>query len=110
MSSGTALGTNYLDSEHGYIIQSGVPAYEFGQDGSTFYEADLTSYAYAFKLSYGDGDYYTGTVYAAPEYGYSTSYTTTTTDEKGNTDTYTLPGSPPARRQQSGPGLRQQLL
>ena len=47
--SSTAMGTSYLDSEHGYIIQRGVPAYEFGQDGSTFYEADLTSYAYSLQ-------------------------------------------------------------
>ena len=92
VSNGTAVGTSYLGSEHDYIIKSGVPEYLFGSSGSTFYEADLTSYAYAFKFTYGDGDYYTGTVYAAPEYGYSTSYTKTTTDEKGNTDTYTITG------------------
>ena len=88
----TAIGTSYLGSEHDYIIKSGVPEYRFGSSGGTFYEADLAAYAYTFKLTYGDGDYYTGTVYAAPEYGYSTSYTKTTTDEKGHTDTYTITG------------------
>ena len=92
VSNGTAVGTSYLGSEHDYIIKSGVPEYLFGKSGATFYEADLVSYAYAFKLTYGDGDYYTGTVYAAPEYGYSAGYTKTTTDEKGQTDTYTITG------------------
>ncbi len=92
VSSGTAVGTNYLGSEHDYIIKSGVPQYLFGSSGGTFYEADLVTYAYTYKLTYGDGDYYTGTVYAAPEYGYSTTYTKTVTDEKGQTDTYTITG------------------
>ena len=90
--SGTVVGSNYLGSEHDYIIKSGVPEYLFGKSGATFYEADLVSYAYSYKLTYGDGDYYSGTVYAAPEYGYSTGYTKTTTDEKGHTDTYTITG------------------
>ncbi len=87
-------GANYLGSEHDYIIQSGVPEYLFGSSGGTFYEADLVAYAYNFKLTYGDGDYYTGTVYAAPEYGYSTSYTKTINDIEGTveTATYTITG------------------
>jgi hypothetical protein len=89
VSNGTAVGTNYLASEHDYIIKSGVSEYYFG---GGYYDADLVSYAYAFLFTYGSGDYYTGTVYAEPEYGYSASYTMTTTDEKGNTDTYAITG------------------
>ncbi len=90
VSNGTAVGTSYLGSEHDYIIKSGVPEYLFGKSGATFYEADLVSYAYSYKLTYGDGDYYTGTVYAAPEYGYFNGYTKTTTDENGQSGTYTI--------------------
>jgi len=89
MSNGASVGASYLTSEHDYILKSGVLEYYFG---GGFFEADLTTYAYAFKFTYGSGDYYTGTVYAAPEYVYSTSYTKTTTDENGNTDTYTITG------------------
>lgn len=63
-----ALGTNYLDSEVGYIIQSGIPEFEFGQGtNGTFYEADVGAYSrYDFTFVYGSGsgDYYVGYVYA----------------------------------------------
>jgi probable HAF family extracellular repeat protein len=88
VSRGTTVGTTYLGSEQDYIIQSGIPTYLFGSSGGTFYEADLAAYAYSFKFTYGNGDYYTGTVYAAPEYGYSTSYTKSITDENGKTGAY----------------------
>jgi probable HAF family extracellular repeat protein len=67
VSYGTAIGTNYLGSEHDYIITSGVPKYEFGKDGSTFYEADAGDYSrydFTFYYNSGSGDYYIGYVYA----------------------------------------------
>jgi len=54
--------------------------------------ASTTSNAYTFTYTYGDGDYYSGTVYAATGYGYSTGYTLSTTDEKGNTGAYAITG------------------
>ena len=90
-----ALGVNYLDTEHGYIIQDGIAAYEFGYDDETIYEADLTAYAYDFSFTYGNRDSYTGTVYAAPEHGYSIYYTHQVSDENGLTGTYSISGETP---------------
>ncbi|MFZ5447842.1 MAG: DNRLRE domain-containing protein [Thermodesulfobacteriota bacterium] len=84
------LGSNYLGSESDSIIMSGVPEYYYGNHDGTFYEADLVAYAYAFTFTYNNGDYYTGSVYAAPEYGYSTSYTWTTTAENGQSAMYAI--------------------
>ncbi len=86
----SVIGTEYLGSEHDYIITDGVNEYLFGSSGGFFEEADLTAYAYDFKFTYGNGDYYTGTMYAEPEKGYSTSYTQTTTDENGQTGSYVI--------------------
>ncbi len=92
MSNGTMVGAGYLGSEHDYIIKDGVLEYLFGSSGG-FHEADLTGYAYDFKFTYGNGDYYTGTVYAAPEKGYSAvGYTQTVTDEHGRTGAYAITG------------------
>jgi len=63
-----AAGAGYLGSEQDYIIQSGEPAFFFGAgpDGK-IYEADLGA-CYDFIFTYEGGDYYTGVVYAAPDY------------------------------------------
>ena len=84
---GGSLG---IGSEQGYIIEQD-PEYLFGNSGGICYEADLgEANVYAFTFAYGDGDYYTGVVYAKPDYGYSTGYSQTTTDENGLTGTYTI--------------------
>ena len=89
VNSSAALGSGYLGSEHGYILKDGVPEYEFGKDGGTFYEADKVCYEYDFTFTYGDGDYYTGIFCAEPVKGYGTNYSQTVTDENGQTGTYT---------------------
>jgi hypothetical protein len=80
------MGGGYLNSEAGYIIMTGVPEYFFSSGES----ADLVSYAYDFTFTYGNNDRYTGTVYAAPEYGYREGYTRSTVDENGLTGTYLI--------------------
>ncbi len=60
-----AVGSNFLGSEAGYIIQANIPGYYF----SRYYEAEAsanpTNYIrFDFKYVYGSGDYYTGRVYA----------------------------------------------
>jgi len=89
-SANIALSVNYLGGEHDYVILGGVPEYLFGWVDDNLYEADLVAYAYDFTFTYGDGDYYTGTVYAAPEDGYTLGYSQTVTDENGQTGTYTI--------------------
>jgi len=85
-------GTENLGSESGHIIMAGIPEYYFGAEtpGGSIFEADLAFYAYDFTCTYGNGDYYSGTVYAAPEFGYDTQYTQTTPDENGQTATYAI--------------------
>jgi hypothetical protein len=51
--------------------------------------------AYDYKFTYANGDYYTGTVYATTEYGYSINYTQTTTDENNQTGNYVITGVTP---------------
>lgn len=87
VSNGTAIGTAYLESEHDYIIMTGVPEYYFG---GGYYEADLVTYAYDFTLTYSGGDFYNGVVYATPEKGYDANYTLTTAAEGGQTGTYAI--------------------
>ncbi len=77
-----AVGYDYLGSEFDYIIQAGHPEFYFG---GGFDEADV-SCAYSFKFAYGNGDYYTGTVYAPAGYTNSASIK----DENGLTGTYSL--------------------
>ncbi|MFZ5448336.1 MAG: glycosyl hydrolase family 17 protein [Thermodesulfobacteriota bacterium] len=87
VSTGTAVGTAYLTSEHDYIIQSGIEAYYFG---GGYYEADAKADRYDFWYwnCYGSGDYYYGYVYAPADYGYSVGYTYWTLDETGNWGQY----------------------
>ncbi len=66
---GTAVGTNYLTSEHDHIILGWVPEYAFG---GGFEEADLVTYAYDYTFNFNNGDSYKGIVYAEPEKGYYT--------------------------------------
>jgi hypothetical protein len=64
VSSGTAVGTNYLGSEHDYIIQGSIPEFYFG---GGYNEADLGNYSrydYYFCYTDGSGDNYKGYVYA----------------------------------------------
>jgi hypothetical protein len=101
--------------EHIQTVDSNVSAYPSGPDDShataagnqkaTAEFVDLLNYyydrwmgntttcnSYDFRYTYGNGDYYTGTVYASPGYGYSTSYTQSLTDENNQTGTYTITG------------------
>ncbi len=64
VSAGEAVGWEYLGSEYDYIIQAGKPEFFFG---GGYYEAEVAC-AYSFKFFFGNGDYYTGTVYAPPGY------------------------------------------
>jgi hypothetical protein len=76
VSNGTAVGSSYLDSEHDYIIKSGVPEFYFG-DG--YYEADVGSYSrydFIYYLNDGSGDYYKGHVYAPTYFQTSSPYLT----------------------------------
>ena len=86
------MGTAYLGSEDAYIRVDGVAEYRFGGLNTVGFvlEADLVLYAYAFTCTYGNGDYYQGTVYAAPEYGYAEGYIEAFTDENGQLGTYAI--------------------
>ena len=64
-------GTNYLKSELAYVKNANVGVYQFGQG---YYEADAGD-TYLFKYSYGNGDYYTGKMYANPAGMYYPGYT-----------------------------------
>jgi Right handed beta helix region len=46
--------------------------------------------AYSFTYTFGDGDYYTGIVYASGGYGYYQGYSRTKIDARGNTGTYSI--------------------
>ena len=61
--SGLAAGLSHLGSETGFIIKDKIGDYRFGNYLGKFYEADAGD-KYTFKCTYGDGDYYTGVVYA----------------------------------------------
>ncbi len=99
VSNGTAVGTNYLGSEHDYIIQSGVPEYLFGSSDGTFYEADVSSsyssYDFTYYYNNGSGDYYSGWIYAPNGYnGYQVGYKqATSADENGQTGYYEITNS-----------------
>ncbi|MGQ9920750.1 MAG: hypothetical protein ACUVRZ_05410 [Desulfobacca sp.] len=82
VSAGEFVGTEYLGSEADYILQAGQPEFYFG---SGYYEADV-SCAYSFKFTYGNGDFYTGTVYAPPGYSYGSSIK----DENGLLGRYSI--------------------
>jgi len=87
-------GTENLGSESGHIIMAGIPEYYFGAEtpGGSIFEADLAFYAYDFTCTYGNGDYYSGTVYAAPDYGYTAGYTENFTAENNLPGTYAITG------------------
>ena len=83
---GTFVGDAYLGSELDYIVKNGVSCYKFGQD----YEADAGD-KYAFKYSYGNGDYYLGYVYQSPGGTYYPGYKfTTMKNELGLTGYYQI--------------------
>ena len=87
-------GSSYLNSESGHIIMDAVPEYFFGAEtpGGQIFEADLVAYAYDFTFTYSNSpaDYFTGTLYAEPEKGYSLIFTQTLPVEQGQTGTYTM--------------------
>jgi len=82
VSNGEVVGTEYLGSEYDYILQAGQPEFSFG---GGYFEADV-SCAYAYKFLYGNGDYYTGTVYAPAGY----AAPNTLIDENGLSGSYKL--------------------
>jgi hypothetical protein len=85
------IGTSGLGSESGFILKEGIPEYHFGQT----IQVNLMTYAYDFTHSYnnGNGDSYTGTVYAAPEHGYYQNYILpVTADENGRPGRYLITG------------------
>ena len=81
--------TAYLGNENGYIKKDGVSAYLF----SRYYEADAGD-TYTFRYSYGNGDYYTGKVYARPIYAYYPGWKSayTATNESGSVGNYEITG------------------
>lgn len=86
------VGLNYLGSEKDYIIRNNVPEYYFGageKNGApAIFEADLVWVEYAFKYTYGNGDYYEGSVWARMDYGYYSGYSKATVDENGSQGKY----------------------
>ena len=92
--SGAALGTDYLDSEIGYIIQSGVADYRFGQG---YYEADgpvsadYRRYDFTFFYANGSGDSYKGYLYAPLGYdAYAVGFKKYTRDENNQQGYYLI--------------------
>jgi len=84
-----AAGTGYLGSEVGYIKQAGVTEYKFGQG---YWEAD-TGDTYSFRYSFGNDDWYTGTVYLNPAYNaYYPGRSWTNKNESGQTGSYSITG------------------
>ncbi len=77
------MGSNYFGSEYGYILRTGIGAYRFGKYGLNFYEADAYNKFY-FRYVYGQGDYYSGYVYAAFE-KYYPGWMQTSVNETGYT-------------------------
>ncbi|MFA4917540.1 MAG: hypothetical protein WC560_12840, partial [Syntrophales bacterium] len=87
-------GVNYLGSEGAYISAADVPEYYFGAgaDGKMM-EADFAlTGAYQFRFTFADGDFYTGTAYAALIHGYTVGQAWTTQDEHGLTGIYQITG------------------
>lgn len=64
----------------------------YWQDTSDRHYLATVSYSvpYSFKYTYGNGDFYTGTVYAATRRGYFPGKSWTTKDENGLTGRYTI--------------------
>lgn len=93
----TGVGLSYLGSEKDYIIRTNVPEYFFGyslKNGSpVISEADLVWVEYNFKYTYGNGDYYTGRVWARMDYGYFPGYAKAVQDENGGTGKYYISSS-----------------
>lgn len=85
------LGTNYLGSEWGYIRKAGVDQYRFGMYYGLVREADYTM-KYNFKFTYGDGDYYSGWLYAVadPNYYVLNRAIIVKKDENGRWGSYTI--------------------
>ena len=76
-----------MGSEGDYAIKNDIPEYYFS---GNYHEADQVSYLYAFKYSYLDGDYYTGSMYASPGFNYYVGYNQTKPDEKGDLGIYEI--------------------
>jgi hypothetical protein len=85
----TLGGTEYLGKESGYILTDKVAQYRFGRG---YEEADLvTGRINAFRFTYANGDYYTGTMYADPAtLTYYHGYTQTALDENGELGAYEI--------------------
>ncbi len=81
---GQAVGTALLGSELDYICQDGVKDYQFGKG---YTEADVGD-KYTFRYTYGNGDYYQGTVYRAPGVGYYPGRIIERKNETGKTGYY----------------------
>ena len=77
---GQPVGKTSLGSELDYICVDKVLAYRFGIYRGVFYEADVGD-RYAFKYSYGNGDYYQGYVYRSPGSVYYPGYKFTTNNK-----------------------------
>ncbi len=77
-------GTNYLGSEMDFMLKKNYDQYRFGN----YYgwrEADTTN-QYGFKITYGNGDWYEGYVFAGSDYSnnaYKVGYTSPFIDENG---------------------------
>ena len=85
---GMAVGTQYLGTEADYIIKDNIKDFYFGHG---IEEADLAA-LYQFKFTYGNGDYYTGAVYASQDYGYFKGWKQQTVDENRLTGLYEITG------------------
>jgi len=93
LNSGQPLGSNYLGSESGYLIDETVSQYYFTGASQGIYEADMVMGKYAFTFHYGNGDYYTGLVYADPAtLQYYQGYSESATDENGLSGYYEITG------------------
>jgi hypothetical protein len=80
------LGTGYLGTEAGYIIDNQVAQYYFAAGSQSVREADLVvGNKNTFAFHYLNGDYYTGAVYASPNtFQYYVGYREYTTDENSD--------------------------
>ncbi len=85
---GKAVGLTYLGSELDYLIKIDVPDFKFGQ---SYWEADVGD-TYNFRYTYGNGDYYDGSIYAGPSYGYYKGWKSTKQNKTGKTGTYEITG------------------
>ncbi len=98
LNAGAPLGSDYLGSESGHIVQTGIDSLFFGNLNGVNQEAD--SYGlFTFRYDYGSGgDYYTGTVYASygdPPNPFTPGYHVDQTwdqDDETGTGFYTITG------------------